>query len=111
MAPVVTKERSNNDASALDPDKNPPSPTEQQDRNPPPQPENHLTAAMPEVPSPDDNKNPNVQVAPDGEGIPTPKWPVTISDESAFFEDIIHPGDLKTLIPVPVLWSAPLNDG
>mmetsp|Transcript_58372 Transcript_58372/g.69667 ORF Transcript_58372/g.69667 Transcript_58372/m.69667 type:complete len:513 (+) Transcript_58372:320-1858(+) len=43
--------------------------------------------------------------------LPPPKWPVSIRDEQDDFEDVIHPGDGETVIPLPKFWSGPLNDG
>mmetsp|Transcript_18635 Transcript_18635/g.26408 ORF Transcript_18635/g.26408 Transcript_18635/m.26408 type:complete len:576 (-) Transcript_18635:187-1914(-) len=40
--------------------------------------------------------------------VPEAKWPVTIRDEPANFETIIHPGDGKTEMSVPKFWSDPL---
>ena len=36
-------------------------------------------------------------------------WPVSIRDELDNFETIIHPGDLKTEMSLPRLWSKPIH--
>lgn len=41
--------------------------------------------------------------------LPKSKWPVSIMDEENNFEDIVHPGDHKTVLSVPKFWSGPLT--
>lgn len=41
--------------------------------------------------------------------LPKATWPVSIRDEDGNFEDIVHPGDLETLLSVPKFWSPPLQ--
>jgi len=46
---------------------------------------------------------PNLQIH-----FPRPKWPISILDSDTEFEEILHPGDSKTLLQVPKFWSPPL---
>jgi Glycosyltransferase (GlcNAc) len=41
---------------------------------------------------------------------PEGKWPVTLRDEQDDFEDLLHVGDLKTVLKVPKFWSPPLHN-
>ncbi|KAG7360023.1 glycosyltransferase GlcNAc [Nitzschia inconspicua] len=41
---------------------------------------------------------------------PEGKWPVTLRDEVDDFEDLLHVGDLKTVLKVPKFWSPPLHN-
>jgi len=43
--------------------------------------------------------------------LPKANWPVSIRNEDSNFEEIIHPGDKKTIMSVPKFWSPPLTDG
>lgn len=43
--------------------------------------------------------------------IPETKWPVTLRDESDNYEDLVHPGDGKTIMKVPKFWSYPVHNG
>lgn len=39
--------------------------------------------------------------------IPSPQWPVSVLEEE--FEELLHPGDEKTIMSVPKFWSPPLT--
>ena len=39
--------------------------------------------------------------------IPVGQWPVSVKDEPT--EELLHPGDLKTIMSVPKLWSPPVH--
>jgi len=43
-------------------------------------------------------------------GIPEGMWPVSIRDELDQFENLLHPGDLKTNMSVPKFWAAPVHN-
>jgi hypothetical protein len=48
---------------------------------------------------------------PDGIKIPPSKWPVSIRDEREdSYDEIIHPGDNKTIMKVPRFWSRPIHN-
>lgn len=47
----------------------------------------------------------------DGVILPESNFPASIRYEDDNFEEIIHPGNLKTKISVPKFWSDPLNGG
>ena len=42
--------------------------------------------------------------------VPEAKWPVSVRDEDANFETIVHPGDNKTTMSVPKFWSPPVHN-
>jgi len=42
--------------------------------------------------------------------VPTAKWPVSVRDEDANFETILHPGDNTTTMSVPKFWSLPVHN-
>jgi len=44
----------------------------------------------------------------DDSTLPEFKWPVSIRDEDNNFEDVIHPGDGKTIMSLPKYWSLPI---
>lgn len=39
---------------------------------------------------------------------PVYKWPVSIRDEDGDFEEVVHPGDGKTIMSFPRYWSPPI---
>jgi len=53
----------------------------------------------------------NNAIVVDGVTLPNSVWPASIRQEDDNFEDIIHPGDEKTVISVPKFWSTPLLKG
>lgn len=42
--------------------------------------------------------------------IPKAQWPVSVRDEDANFETILHPGDNTTTMSVPKFWSPPVHN-
>lgn len=42
--------------------------------------------------------------------IPEHKWPVTVRDEVDDYEDLLHTGDMQTILKVPKLWSLPVHN-
>jgi hypothetical protein len=41
---------------------------------------------------------------------PEGKWPVTLRDELDHYEDLLHVGDMKTVLKVPKFWAPPLHN-
>jgi hypothetical protein len=52
------------------------------------------------------------KAATQGETIEPPEgqWPVTLGDELDDYEDLLHVGDMKTVLKVPKFWAPPLHN-